>query len=144
MIRRPPRSTLFPYTTLFRSWNHTNYLSFGPSAHSFWNNKRWSNIRNLTKYIRNINEQKSVVDFSENLKRKSLIFESIMLGLRTNRGINLHEFENHFDEPFIEMHSSTNTDLLKNNFAEIENGYFKLTRKGIMLCDEILSSFVPN
>src|SRR2546429_6059903 len=23
MIRRPPRSTLFPYTTLFRSWNHS-------------------------------------------------------------------------------------------------------------------------
>src|SRR5256886_5547552 len=22
MIRRPPRSTLFPYTTLFRSWKH--------------------------------------------------------------------------------------------------------------------------
>src|SRR6266705_3654071 len=22
MIRRPPRSTLFPYTTLFRSWQH--------------------------------------------------------------------------------------------------------------------------
>src|SRR5690348_17982504 len=26
MIRRPPRSTLFPYTTLFRSW-----LAHGPS-----------------------------------------------------------------------------------------------------------------
>src|SRR3989442_6487695 len=24
MIRRPPRSTLFPYTTLFRSWASTN------------------------------------------------------------------------------------------------------------------------
>src|SRR2546423_3934926 len=24
MIRRPPRSTLFPYTTLFRSWRHSN------------------------------------------------------------------------------------------------------------------------
>src|SRR5437660_7455414 len=24
MIRRPPRSTLFPYTTLFRSWNHAH------------------------------------------------------------------------------------------------------------------------
>src|SRR3712207_8006903 len=23
MIRRPPRSTLFPYTTLFRSWTNT-------------------------------------------------------------------------------------------------------------------------
>src|SRR2546425_7468343 len=25
MIRRPPRSTLFPYTTLFRSWDITVY-----------------------------------------------------------------------------------------------------------------------
>src|SRR5256885_12854225 len=25
MIRRPPRSTLFPYTTLFRSWNSALY-----------------------------------------------------------------------------------------------------------------------
>src|SRR5687768_17805750 len=24
MIRRPPRSTLFPYTTLFRSWRETS------------------------------------------------------------------------------------------------------------------------
>src|SRR3712207_9427407 len=26
MIRRPPRSTLFPYTTLFRSWAHKRLL----------------------------------------------------------------------------------------------------------------------
>src|SRR5690349_23496247 len=26
MIRRPPRSTLFPYTTLFRSWAQESYL----------------------------------------------------------------------------------------------------------------------
>src|SRR3712207_9497212 len=25
MIRRPPRSTLFPYTTLFRSWSVARY-----------------------------------------------------------------------------------------------------------------------
>src|SRR2546430_6105104 len=30
MIRRPPRSTLFPYTTLFRSRHHPNRL--GPPA----------------------------------------------------------------------------------------------------------------
>src|SRR2546427_7481128 len=30
MIRRPPRSTLFPYTTLFRSGLHQNHL---PSPH---------------------------------------------------------------------------------------------------------------
>src|SRR3712207_9463139 len=30
MIRRPPRSTLFPYTTLFRSVNNFNCRGFGP------------------------------------------------------------------------------------------------------------------
>src|SRR5258708_13327244 len=29
MIRRPPRSTLFPYTTLFRSWINALVLSAG-------------------------------------------------------------------------------------------------------------------
>src|SRR5260370_9859939 len=28
MIRRPPRSTLFPYTTLFRSWDHAIVETF--------------------------------------------------------------------------------------------------------------------
>src|SRR3712207_6995148 len=28
MIRRPPRSTLFPYTTLFRSWHFPRRISF--------------------------------------------------------------------------------------------------------------------
>src|SRR3712207_7916266 len=46
MIRRPPRSTLFPYTTLFRSWGAASYgptfeadaatlASLFRSAHSF-------------------------------------------------------------------------------------------------------------
>src|SRR2546426_2276046 len=30
MIRRPPRSTLFPYTTLFRSRDKTRLFEFGP------------------------------------------------------------------------------------------------------------------
>src|SRR5256885_8831315 len=36
MIRRPPRSTLFPYTTLFRSAHATT--SRRPSVSSWWSN----------------------------------------------------------------------------------------------------------
>src|SRR2546426_5932083 len=31
MIRRPPRSTLFPYTTLFRSETHVDFRLTGPA-----------------------------------------------------------------------------------------------------------------
>src|SRR3712207_8674760 len=34
MIRRPPRSTLFPYTTLFRSWRRSRASSSTPPASS--------------------------------------------------------------------------------------------------------------
>src|SRR5688572_31410302 len=40
MIRRPPRSTLFPYTTLFRS--HTSGGS-GDSRHRWWRRNRRGN-----------------------------------------------------------------------------------------------------
>src|SRR3712207_7746641 len=33
MIRRPPRSTLFPYTTLFRSRSPAPHLSYLPEHH---------------------------------------------------------------------------------------------------------------
>src|SRR3712207_7999491 len=33
MIRRPPRSTLFPYTTLFRSVNHLHEVARALRAH---------------------------------------------------------------------------------------------------------------
>src|SRR3712207_9269774 len=35
MIRRPPRSTLFPYTTLFRSGQHVNSAAFHLPYHPF-------------------------------------------------------------------------------------------------------------
>src|SRR2546425_4093902 len=34
MIRRPPRSTLFPYTTLFRSFNVVFYQAIGPDVYT--------------------------------------------------------------------------------------------------------------
>src|SRR2546422_7236147 len=42
MIRRPPRSTLFPYTTLFRSTNHgwpDIYVANDTAANCLWLNQ---------------------------------------------------------------------------------------------------------
>src|SRR3712207_8007505 len=45
MIRRPPRSTLFPYTTLFRSslidWHHPDYPHFGDRFHPAREDASW-------------------------------------------------------------------------------------------------------
>ena len=44
MIRPPPRSTLFPYTTLFRSSRNTMAWSMRPSLLPLWYGRRTSTI----------------------------------------------------------------------------------------------------
>src|SRR2546422_6527749 len=41
MIRRPPRSTLFPYTTLFRSHADALVIAVGARASSAWWLRSW-------------------------------------------------------------------------------------------------------
>lgn len=128
----------------YKYWNHTNYLSFGPSAHSYWDNQRWSNIRSVRQYIHRVNRGLNIVDFYEKLERDTIIFEKIMLSLRTFDGINLNEFNRDFNQSFLKKHTDLNNNLILNGFAEIKNGFFKLTRKGMLICDEILPGFAPN
>src|SRR3989475_7168831 len=50
MIRRPPRSTLFPYTTLFRSGQDTERGTFSQRhlvLHDAVNGQRYAPIQNL-------------------------------------------------------------------------------------------------
>ena len=128
----------------YKYWNHTDYLSFGPSAHSYWNGQRWSNVRSISKYIQGLNNASGIIDFSEEINPETMIFEKIMLGLRTSDGINLTEFKKIFKQSFLERHKSINSNLIENGFAEINKDFFRLTRKGMMICDEILPRFISN
>src|SRR3712207_9117010 len=52
MIRRPPRSTLFPYTTLFRSpvegWDHERIISELGKIYYYVNDRRGLPLKNNT------------------------------------------------------------------------------------------------
>lgn len=125
----------------YKYWNHTPYLSFGPSAHSFWNNKRWSNVRALSKYLKMLEKGAIPSDFSEELKDETLIFETIMLGLRTEKGIALSAFKKRFNIDFMTRFSTLNKNLSAVGYAKKKGDYFKLTTKGLTICDEIIPQY---
>ena len=43
-------------------WQREEYIAFGPSASSFLGNKRWTNVRNLNRYIESAKSGKSPTD----------------------------------------------------------------------------------
>src|SRR5260370_30965373 len=62
MIRRPPRSTLFPYTTLFRSTRSRE-------THVFRSGSRWRNLRRKAQIAKSLprNCRKSMGQFAGEL-----------------------------------------------------------------------------
>jgi oxygen-independent coproporphyrinogen-3 oxidase len=125
----------------YKYWNHVNYLGLGPSAHSFWQNKRWSNVKSLNEYLHKINSGKLPIVFREKLNGKNLMFEYIFLKLRTYRGINLNSYQKIFGKNFCHQYQNEIYMLLGDKWAVLDNGYFKLTQKGMRICDEILLHF---
>lgn len=122
-------------------WTHTPYLGFGPSAHSFWDNKRWNNLRSVSRYIQQLSAGQQPVAHSEKLDMSTLEFEYIFLSLRTYAGLNLTHYRKKFTTDFLSKYSTESQDLQQQKLAVIENDYFKLTPKGMIICDAILPEF---
>jgi len=121
-------------------WEYYDYISFGPSASSFVNGKRWTNVRDINKYIELINRNQRAADFSEDIDKNTSITEYIFLGLRS-KGIDTREFKLKFNENFEEKYKDAIEVLLKSDFATLNNSNLKMTRKGYALCDEIVATY---
>lgn len=122
-------------------WNYTDYLSFGSSAHSFMDNKRWWNFSSLKRYIDEIRIKQNAVAGSEFINLEQQMNEYIMLALRSS-GLNLSALKEKFDDSWLKENYDYLIQLKKENLLNIENNFIRLTKKGYALCDEILAKMV--
>ena len=117
-------------------WNHANYLGFGPSAHSYWNRRRWWNISNLRTYFERIEAGESPLSGEETLTDGQLLDEEVMLGLRSG-GIDLARLDQRYGARIHEENSEEIRRLGAEGLARLDGSFFRLTRKGYLICDEI-------
>ncbi|MGE5409477.1 MAG: radical SAM family heme chaperone HemW [Clostridiales bacterium] len=122
-------------------WHYIDYLSFGPSAHSFVNGKRWWNYSSLRKYITEINSGKSAIANSETLSSEQMLSEYVMLALRSN-GLNITSLKEKFGDQWINEKYEYLKALQRRGLLYFENSLIQLTSKGYSLCDEILEKIL--
>ena len=116
-------------------WRRSSYLAFGPSAHGFYNNTRYWNVRDLNKYIKMLNKNMLPLDNSENLSNENIFDEIILNSLRTTDGINLNFINTNFSTATYNNLLSKIPEWGKHLYKE--NGCIKLTKKGYFIADEI-------
>jgi oxygen-independent coproporphyrinogen-3 oxidase len=124
-------------------WDGSPYLGLGASAHSYDGKRRFWNVANLRKYFEALNANTLPEDGYEKLSREQKIFESVFLGLRQNRGVHLESFRKKSRMEFDAVFNGKATKLEREGFLVRQDGYLRLSREGIFLCDEICAQLEP-
>lgn len=125
-------------------WNQEEYIGFGIAAHSYINNKRFSNISNLEEYIKNINEEnfEKNIELHENQTKQDKMKEYMMIGLRKIDGISISEFERRFRISPLFYFRFEIDKLVKENLLEVDLDYIKLTKKGLDFANIVFEEFI--
>ncbi len=93
-------------------WTRGDYLGVGVSASSLIGNRRFTNTFSIDEYINMVIAGKNPEISSEVLTAEDEMFETVMLGLRTEKGFSLDKFKEDFGVDFKKY--------FKNSFAKNE------------------------
>ena len=99
-------------------WEGRPYLGFGPGAHGFDGRSRWWNVANVREWL----EREDPVGGRETLTPEQVRIEGLLLGLRTDRGVELDAIPAGL-EGHLERHA----------------GRVRLTRAGRAVADSVIA-----
>ena len=127
-------------------WNHSNYLGFGPSAHSFWKDhstggRRWWNSRSIAHYCDAIEKGTLPVAGSETVDKDKMLSEAVFLGLRTGE-LSVTTLQQLYGVDMLSVHGEKLKIFSDENLLHINDRHITLTRKGFMVCDAIAESLL--
>ncbi len=123
-------------------WECKEYIGVGVSSSSYIDGKRIKNIDNIKEYIKNINENNSVIDEELENTEKDKIEEFMFMGLRMIKGIEEKEFEIRFKKKVDELYKEVIKKHIKNGLLIRENGRIFLSKKGIELSNMVMSDMI--
>ncbi|MBE5959278.1 MAG: radical SAM family heme chaperone HemW [Lachnospiraceae bacterium] len=148
-------------------WQRKNYLGFGIGAASLLGNLRYNNIDDVSDYIKIWSEyektdgylnEETIEKADGNVKIEELISktrtnilelsendemeEFMFLGLRMMEGISKEQFRESFGKDIEKVYGDVIDDLTNKKMIEEEDGFIRLTKRGIDVSNMVLSEFL--
>ncbi|SJZ96558.1 radical SAM family heme chaperone HemW [Selenihalanaerobacter shriftii] len=123
-------------------WRNEPYLALGPGAHFYDGDVRGSNVTSISEYINTVNSGELPIKEVNQLTREDKIVESMILGLRLREGISLSRFEDRFGESLDKVYGQEIKKLEKENYIRVTSKRITLTRRGLVLANDVLAEFI--
>lgn len=118
-------------------WNGSMWWGVGPGAHSYFDNRRWWNVKHPATYQQKINAGESPVHSEEILSEENLADEYLMLQIRRREGIPHRNLKDSQVSRAAEYVDSGHLDQ-----AEWTAQKLVLTRQGRLIADRIVRDLV--
>jgi len=122
-------------------WNHTPYLGFGPSAHSFDGRRRWWSERLLPRWQEKVSAGHRAEAGNEFLTPEQLATEALMLGLRTYAGIDLERFHERYGVDLGKINRLLIEVLVAQGQLRVESKRIIPSVKGLAIADKLAAAF---
>ncbi len=123
-------------------WTDVNYIGVGLGSSSYILGSRYVNTNNLEEYINNASHLSVIRSKTSEPSRDRRLEEVIFLGLRLTKGINLHWLNRTFNDPLGTIFAKPYKKYFELGCFIIDDGYLKLTRKGIDISNQVFSDFL--
>lgn len=118
-------------------WNGSMWWGVGPGAHSYFDNRRWWNVKHPATYQQKINAGESPVQSEEILSEENLADEYLMLQIRRREGIPHQNLKDSQVSRAAEYVDSGHLDQ-----AEWTAQKLVLTQQGRLIADRIVRDLV--
>ncbi|GBC77269.1 Oxygen-independent coproporphyrinogen-III oxidase-like protein YqeR [bacterium HR08] len=123
-------------------WSDEPYLGFGCSAHSYDFRERRRNLATPQAYIAAMRERGEAVAGRIAMTERRRIEEALMLGLRRRSGVNLSAFRERYGVEVLDLYGDRLAPLGEAGLIEISGGWLRLTRRGLIVANEVFAVFV--
>lgn len=121
-------------------WRRGEYIGLGVSASSFIDERRFTNTFKINEYLNAVIYNKSPEISSDVIEKSDAEFEFIMLGLRTQKGINVKEFNETFSEDFDALYE----DVLrkKEKYLLRDGDWLSIKEEYLYVQNDIILAFM--
>lgn len=123
-------------------WEGRGWYAFGPGAARFVGGRREVNHRSPTTYIRRLLEGRSATAESDPIDRETWARERVAFGLRMIEGIDLQVIAAETGFGVEQQFAAVIERFCDGGFLAREGNRLKLTERGLVLSDPIVSEFL--
>ena len=125
-----------------RYWRRSPYIGFGIGAASLFDETRWSNTRDLQRYMSGSGSLSDIREEIQILSVREQMEEFMFLGLRMMEGVSAAVFAETFGCELDSVFGDACVRLISEGLLVREGDRYKLTSRGIDISNSVLAEFL--